>query len=230
MICAFIFARGGSKGIPKKNIKELGGTPLLCHSIRQAKAVSEIEQIFVSTDDPEIAWIADSEGAQIINRPEDLATDTANEWHAWQHAISVVEAKFPSFSTFVSLPATNPLREPQDIKRCISNLKGDVDIVVTVTKAHRNPYFNMIQFNNQGYAELIFQNSKVTRRQDAPRVYDMSTLAYVARPDYIRSNNSIFDGNVKALLFPKERSIDIDTELDFKFCEFIFQEQENDES
>ena len=141
---AFIFARGGSKGLPGKNIKDLGGLPLLAHGIRLAQAMDRVERVFVSTDDDQIAAVATQFGADVIDRPAALATDTASEWMAWQHAIEHVRALGLDFDVFLSLPATSPLRNAQDVGNCLDALQADIDIVITVTPSARSPYFNMI--------------------------------------------------------------------------------------
>ena len=106
----FIFARGGSKGIPKKNILPIAGLPLLVHSINLAKRLKEVDRIFVSTDCEEISEIAYDQNVEVIKRPLDLAQDDSSEWLAWQHAIKYVESFEEQFDRFLSLPATSPLR------------------------------------------------------------------------------------------------------------------------
>ncbi|MCG6364299.1 cytidylyltransferase domain-containing protein, partial [Vibrio fluvialis] len=116
---AFIFARGGSKGLPGKNIKPLAGKPLLHYSIDSALAAPSIEQVFVSTDDAEIAQVARNGGAIVIDRPAELADDASPEWLSWRHAIEWVRANYGDFDGFISLPATAPLRAVSDIESAI---------------------------------------------------------------------------------------------------------------
>jgi N-acylneuraminate cytidylyltransferase len=127
----------------------------------------------------------------------------------------------------ISLPPTAPLRWPQDIENCLDEFqKNEADVVITVTNAHRNPYFNMVKTNENGSFELVNQTkSKITRRQDAPKIYDVTTLCYVARPKFIMTHDSIFDGKVKAIEVPNQRSIDIDSLLDFEIAEYLFYKQ-----
>jgi N-acylneuraminate cytidylyltransferase len=181
---AFIFARGGSKGLPKKNILYLGGLPLIAHSILSAKKNLMIDDVFVSTDSNEIAEVAYSYKAKVIKRPKELAQDESSEWLAWIHAINFIHEQGYEFNKFISLPATAPLRVDEDISNCLLALKGDVDVVITVTPANRNPSFNMVKRDNKGISELIIK-SNLVRRQDAPLVYDMTTVAYVTTPKYI---------------------------------------------
>jgi N-acylneuraminate cytidylyltransferase len=218
---AFIFARGGSKGLPGKNIKELGGLPLLAHGIRLAQAIDRVEKVFVSTDDPQIAAVATQFGAEVIDRPTALATDTASEWMAWQHAINHVRAQGLDFDVFLSLPATSPLRNEQDVGNCLDALQADVDVVITVTPSARSPYFNMISTDSAGLAHIVLGTAKFQRRQDVPTVYDITTVAYVARPDFILTHERLFEGRVRPVVVPKERAVDIDDAYDFKLAQAL---------
>ena len=218
---AFIFARGDSKGVPGKNIRNLAGRPLLAYSIIMAQNIDEISRVFVSTDNQDIANIAIKYGAEIINRPVELAQDDSPEWLAWKHAIEWLENREEYFDCFVSLPATSPLRHESDVIGCLNLLDEKTDIVVTMTNASRSPHFNMVS-EKGGYVKLLVENeSEYSRRQDVPIVYDMTTVAYVTRPDFIKNNNKVFDGQVKASLVPKERAVDIDDEVDFKLAEML---------
>jgi N-acylneuraminate cytidylyltransferase len=125
---AFIFARGGSKGVPGKNIKEMCGKPLIAYSIEIAQEIDDIEKIFVSTEDDNIATVAKKYGAGIIPRPSNLAQDDSPEWLAWQHAIKWLVERGDYFDIFISLPTTSPLRNKNDITHCLAFLflKGDV--------------------------------------------------------------------------------------------------------
>lgn len=223
---AFVFARGGSKGLPGKNIKPLGGIPLIAHSIRTAQAVPGINAIYVSTDDPEIADTATRFGAHVIERPAELATDTAPEWLAWQHAIKTVQASDEMFDVFVSLPATSPLRLPSDVQSCLDLLDKDADGVITVTPAARSPYFNMVTRDSDGRSAVVLAATDIVRRQDAPDVYDMTTVAYVVRPDFILNHDRLFEGRIKSVVIPKERAVDIDDQWDFAFAEVLLRGQD----
>lgn len=218
---AFIFARGGSKGLPGKNIKRLGGIPLIAHGIRLAQAMERIERIFVSTDDAQIAAVARQFGADVIERPATLATDTASEWLAWQHAIQHVRALGLDFDVFLSLPATSPLRSALDVSQCLDALEEETDVVITVTPSARSPYFNMVVTNEAGLARVVLGTAALQRRQDAPPVYDITTVAYVARPDFILAHERLFDGRVRPVVVPKERAVDIDDEFDFKVAQAL---------
>lgn len=222
---AFIFARGGSKGLPGKNIRPLGGKPLIAWSIEQALAVQRIQRVIVSTDSEEIAAVAREYGADVpFIRPAELARDDSPEWLAWRHALNYQldrDGVLPQ--VMVSVPTTAPLRLPVDIENCLDEYeKGDADMVVTVTDSHRSPYFNMVKANADGTVSLVIPpQSAVARRQDAPIVYDMATVAYVARPEFIMTHSAIFEGRVRSVHVPTERAIDIDTLLDFQIAECL---------
>ena len=221
----YVFARGGSKGIPKKNIKFLIDKPLIAYSLLIASEIKSIDKFFVSTDCQEIKDVALEYGAEIIDRPLELAQDESPEWLAWQHAIDWTINKYGDFSKFISLPATAPLRSKNDIETCINALDSSTDIVVTITNAYRNPFFNMVKIDD-GYLKLVNeQNDKIYRRQDAPLVFDMTTIAYISKPKFILNNNSIWSGRVKGVPIPKERAIDIDDYYDFEIAEFLLKKR-----
>ena len=140
---AFVFARGGSKGLPGKNILKINGIPLLAYSIDIAQSINEIQKCFVSTDSEEIAEIAKNFGATVIKRPAELCDDNSPEWLSWQHAINWLEKRDDNFDVFISLPATSPLRNNNDISKCLASLDKKTDIVVGITESNRSPYYNM---------------------------------------------------------------------------------------
>lgn len=224
---AFIFARGGSKGLPQKNIKLLDGKPLIQYSIETAFATAGIEKVFVSTDDIAIASVARAAGAEIIERPAELATDTSPEWLSWRHAIEYARSLFGLFDVFVSLPATSPLRNETDVSAAIKQLiDSDADICISVTPANRSPYFNMVKKNADGSVELVNSTvSGIFRRQDAPEVFDITTVVYTAKPDFVLEKNRLFDGKVTSVLVPKVRAVDIDDIYDFMLAEAIVKER-----
>lgn len=222
---AFIFARGGSRGLPGKNIRPLGGKPLIAWSIEHALAVKRIERLIVSTDSEEIAAVARDYGAEVpFIRPAELARDDSPEWLAWRHALNYLQESDGVLpEAMVSVPATAPLRVPLDIENCLDEYeKGDADMVITVTDAHRSPYFNMVKTQVDGAVSLVIPPcSAITRRQDAPVVFDMATVAYVARPEFVMTRNATFEGRVRAVHVPAERAMDIDTLLDFQIAECL---------
>lgn len=226
-LTAFVFARGGSKGLPGKNIKSLAGKPLIGWSIEQALSVPKIGRVIVSTDSKEIAETALKFGAEVpFIRPAALAEDTSSEWDAWQHALTFLLENEGSMPTpFISVPTTSPLRSPSDIEDCLTLFEqGGIDVVVAVTEAHRNPWFNMVlEREDRTVVPVNNPDGAILRRQDAPPVSDMTTTAYVVDPTYIMTQKNIFAGKVRAVHVPRERSIDIDTPLDFDIAEFLMK-------
>lgn len=226
-ITAFIFARGGSKGVPGKNIRRLAGKPLIAWSIEQALAVKRVERVLVSTDSEEIAAVAREYGAEVpFIRPAELARDDSPEWLAWRHGLNFLKESGGSYpDALIVVPATAPLREVGDLERCLDEYeKGEVDIVITVTDAHRSPYFNMVRVNDDGTVCLVIPpGGAVVRRQDGPIVYDMTTVAYVAKPEFVMTRNGIFEGKVRSVHVPVERALDIDTPLDFSIAKYLIQ-------
>ena len=219
---AFVFARGGSKGVPGKNIRELAGKPLLAYSIDQAREIEAVDKIFVSTEDQTIASIARGYGVDVINRPEELARDNTPEWMAWMHAVKSLQKRNDCFDVFLSLPTTSPLRNSEDIREALKKLDKQTDMVLTMTPTTRSPWFNMVRTKKDGYIKLLVRNKKrIHRRQDAPDSFDLTTVAYVTRPEFILSHNSIFDGRVRAVEIPQDRALDIDTEHDMEIAEFL---------
>jgi CMP-N-acetylneuraminic acid synthetase len=227
---ALICARGGSKGLPGKNIKPLNGTPLIGWSIKIAKKVERVSRVIVSTDSEEIAKIALEYGAEVpFMRPQELALDDSSEWLVWRHAINYLESQHgEKIDSLVVLSVTAPLRSVGDVNSCIDVFeKGEVDSVITVSEANRNPYFNMVVNDNKGYSSLvILPDNKITRRQDSPKVFDMTTVAYVVNTDFIKTFNGIFDGKVRSVCIPTERAIDIDTMLDFRIAECLLLDRD----
>lgn len=223
---AFIFARGGSKGLPGKNIRTIGGKPMIAWSIEQALAVRRIERVIVSTDSDEIATISKQYGAEVpFIRPAHLATDSSPEVLSWRHGLEYLKETMGSMpEVMVSLPATAPLRSITDINNCLDEYEKNLsDVVITVSDSHRSPYFNMVRQNSDGTYGLVNPPaSAINRRQDTPVVYDMATVCYVVNSEFIMSHDSIFEGRVRAMHVPIDRAIDVDTLLDFQIAEMLF--------
>jgi CMP-N-acetylneuraminic acid synthetase len=221
---AFIFARGGSKEVPKKNIKKLFKKPLIYYSIKAAKKTSDIHNCFVSTDSYEIANIAKKLGSIVIMRPEYLAQDSSPEWKSWRHAIKWVNDKYGNFDRFVSLPATSPFRSTIDIKKCLRALNKKTDIVLSITKAKRSPWFNMVKTTKSGYLKLVNNNQKkIARRQDSIKIFDVTTVCYVSRPNFILKKKNLWQGKVRGVIIPEKRAMDIDSKFDFEIAELLMK-------
>jgi N-acylneuraminate cytidylyltransferase len=229
-IVAFVFARGGSKGLPRKNLRPLAGVSLLARAIRCAKAVKGVQRVVVSTDDEEIAEAARAEGADVpFMRPAELSSDTAREWQAWRHAVDFVENQpgAKPIDIFVSVPTVVPLRTPEDVARAIALYrKGNCDIVFSVTPSAANPYYNMVEIDdNTGSAALSKPPEAILHgRQKAPHVYDVVAAVYVTTPAFIRQSDSIWGGRNATIEIPRERAVDIDTIVDFKLAEALLEQ------
>ena len=211
--------------MPGKNLKILDGDPLIVRAIKQIKQIDRIDRILVSTDSRGIAEVAISAGAEVpFMRPSELAEDDSPEWEGWRHAVTYlkeVQGNCPDLLMVV--PPTAPLRSKDDLESILDEYeRGQADIVITVTDAHRSPYFNQVKIGDLGLAALaIHPKTSITRRQDTPEIFDVTTVAYVARPEFIMEKEGIFEGNVRTVFVPKERALDIDTDLDFRLAEFF---------
>lgn len=223
-ITALICARGGSKGLENKNIKLFCGKPLIAYSIDMALSLPFVEKVDVSTDDKTIATIAATHGASIpFIRPKNLATDNAKELDVWRHYLDQTEKFGQKVENLLVLPVTSPLRRKSDVLACIEAFEeSKCDGAVCVTESYRNPEFNMIKFSSDRHVELAIQGqSNYSRRQDAPRYYDLTTICYIFRADFIKKTNHILDGHVKGVTVPRETAVDIDDENDFLWAEFL---------
>ena len=226
---AFIFARGGSKGVLGKNIRLLAGKPMLAYAIETALNSQYVERVIVSTDIAEIAETAKKYGAEVpFMRPADLAGDASPEWLAWQHAITNTREIYGADACpiFISTPAPSPFRIVEDIDVTVEKLleNADTDIVITTTTSHANPYFTMATKDEQGFLSIACKpEGKVMRRQDAPKVFDIVGLVYAARPEFILEKGGLWEGRVQSIDIPQERSLDIDTEYDFLIADLLMR-------
>jgi N,N'-diacetyl-8-epilegionaminate cytidylyltransferase len=224
-VVAFVFARGGSKGLPRKNLRTLAGRPLIAHAVEVGRACPSVDRVIVSTDDDELAAAARHAGAEVPwMRPAALASDEAPEWLAWRHAVEAVRGAGDPVDVLVSLPATAPLRTVADVEACLEVYRNQpCDAVVTVRAAERNPWFNMVRLDEQGFATTLMGDAgAVARRQDAPSVYDLTTVCYVAGADYVLDAPSLLSGQVRVREVPRQRSLDIDDAFDLTLAELLY--------
>ena len=220
---AFIFARGGSKGVKNKNIRLVGGKPLIAHSIACALASRHVSRVIVSTDSEEIAKVAGQYGGEALMRPAQLAADDSPEILAWRHAIeSFPEVFSGQESLFISLPATSPLRSPADVDAAVERFrKKDCDIVFGISPSQRNPYLNMVTIGEDDLIRIAISGSSAVRRQDVPDVYDITTCVYVTSPAYVQTCGRLIEGRVGHIRIPVERALDIDTEFDLHVADLM---------
>ena len=217
-------ARGGSKGIPGKNVKPFCGRPLVCRAVDQAlECAGPDDVVFVSTDDTAIARAALSCGDVVpFMRPESLATDTASTYDVIMHALSEFGQRGHTFSRVVLLQPTSPLRDTEDIRNALGLWKPDIDMVVSVCEARTNPYYNAFETSPDGTLHISKGDGKYTRRQDAPKVWEYNGAVYVMSTDALhRSPMSAFRKIIPSPM-DASRSVDLDTPLDWLVAETLF--------
>lgn len=217
-------ARGGSKGIPRKNIKLLAGRPLIAYSIETARQTgSDDRHIILSTDDDEIAEIASGQGLPVpYRRPAQLATDTAGSREVILDAMSWADSQKIGYDCVVLLQPTSPLRDISDVTRALSLYSCDIDMVVSVSPASSNPYYDCFEVDKDtGFLHISKGDGLYTRRQDAPEAWQYNGAVYVINPESIREKAfGAFSRRIPVEM-PRERSIDIDTPTDWIVAEAI---------
>ncbi len=218
---ATICARGGSTGLPGKNIRPLRGKPLIAHTIEQALAAPDIDRVFVSTDSEEIAAVARDYGAEVpFLRPDHLATASAAKLPVIAHLIEMLEADGLVIGRIVDLDPTSPLRSQSDIAECLVLLDHETDCVITGYPAEKNPYFNMVELDCQGFAQLSKTVAGgVVARQQAPAVYAMNASIYLWWRETF--DKGIWGARTRVHVMPRDRSIDVDSLVDFHLVELL---------
>src|SRR3569833_4004504 len=220
-----ICARGGSQGEKGKNTRALAGKPLIVHSIEQAHASGLFDVLAVSSDSPTILEIAaQAKVDHLIRRPDELATDQAPKLPVIRHCVAEVQRLTgKKYTTLVDLDATSPLRLPEDIRGAVMLLESSgAGNVITAMPARRSPYFNLVELDAAGVVGLSKPpQTPIVRRQDAPKCYDMNASVYVWTQQCLFSSDTIFNSDARLYVMPEERSIDIDSEIDFQFVDFL---------
>lgn len=223
-ILAVIPARGGSKGIPRKNIHLLLGKPLIAYSIHAALQSHTIQKTVVSTDDECIARIARHYGAEVpFLRPPHLSTDTATSVAVVQHAVRYLsDTNENPADIIVCLQPTSPLRSAEDIDQAVTLcLSTGADSVVSLCPAEHHPYWMKQVVGNRVYPLMEVDDEKYPRRQDLPPVYQLNGAIYVTRRKILLEEERLLGANTLAYVMPRERSVDIDTHIDLKLAELI---------
>ena len=223
-ILCTICARAGSKGVANKNLRLINGLPLIAYSLQQAVETELFSQIAVSSDSSEIRTTAMAHGATfVVDRPTQMASDTAPKLPAIRHCVETTEKEFGQFDIIIDLDATAPLRIAADIIGSLELLTAtNADNVITGTPAHRSPYFNLVEQDENGIVQLSKPlKDAVTRRQDSPKCFDMNASIYVWRRDALLNNSSLFVSSTRLFEMPRERSLDIDSEADFEMVEWM---------
>jgi CMP-N,N'-diacetyllegionaminic acid synthase len=226
-ILGTICARGGSKGVPNKNIRDLGGKPLIYYTISVMKKWGQASRIITSTDSPEIARIANEYGAETpFLRPKELANDTAPKLPVIQHALQYCEEHHKTkYDVVVDLDPTAPLRTVEDLDKALEKfIQTRAQVLYSVTVAKKNPYFNMVELDYNGNAHLSKRlETEFYRRQDAPIVYEINGSIYIFDRDYLLDAKSLHCEREKVYVMDEISSVDIDREIDFKFVEFLIE-------
>jgi CMP-N,N'-diacetyllegionaminic acid synthase len=222
-----ICARGGSKGVSNKNIRMINGKPLIAYTIEQAKQSALFDHIVVSTDSDEIIEVATKYGAEVFfKRDPQMASDTAGKLQVIKDAFIRSEKHYDKeYKYLVDLDATAPLRSVDDIRLSFEQfLTNDNSNLITAMQSRRSPYFNLVEVGTDGRVALSkkLENS-ITRRQDVPKSYDMNASIYIWKRDIVLSSDTLFLESTGLYVMPEERSIDIDTQLDFDFVEFLMR-------
>lgn len=229
-ICT-ICARGGSKGVKNKNIRNLAGKPLLVYTLEQARDSELFSLIAVSSDSMEILEVARKHGADmLVKRPPELATDNSAKLPAIQHCVEEAEHSIgEKFHIVVDLDVTSPLRTPDDIRGAVSMLEtGNVSNVITAAPARRSPYFNLVELGEGGVVTLSKPcEVPIVRRQDSPKCFDMNASIYAWQRSALFDCPSVFNAGTRLFVMPEDRSVDIDSELDFEFVEFLMSRRGN---
>jgi len=227
MIIGHIGARGGSKGVPGKNFRDMHGKPLIDWSLDQLFEAPQIDHVVVSSDDPAIYEHGLKRGGLDIGpRPAHLATDGAGKFHVWQHALDEVEKRVGPVDTFVDLDCTSPLRLQEDLDGALALYEAEKpDMVMSCAESRKNPYFNILELNDGKLGVSKPLPGGVLARQNAPKVYDHVGLVYVLRAGYLKEANALFDGRVIPYEVPNERGLDVDSPFDWDVVEYLLGKQ-----
>ena len=227
---ATICARGGSQGVPGKNIRALCGKPLIVHTIEQALGCERLDAVYVSTDSEAIAEVARGAGAIVpYMRPAELATASAPKIPVIAHLVEHLEGEGERIERIVDLDPTSPLRDLADIDACIALLDDATDVVITAYESDKNPYFNMVERRVDGTVGLVKPPAaEIAGRQSAPKVYSMNASIYVWHRHTLAKG--LWNGRTRLHVMPRERSIDIDSEVDFRLVELLMNTRKSSPS
>lgn len=217
-------ARGGSKGVINKNKRLLNGKPLITYTIEETLKITTKDHICLSTDDQEIIEIGTQLGLSIpFVRPAYLSQDDSSSRDVLLHAVDFYKSKGIQYETVVMLQPTSPLRKSQDIEGALNVFSDQIDAVVSVTQTKSNPYFVLFEENEQGRLEKS-KKGFFQRRQDCPEVFELNGAIYVININSLRKSEITLMDHLVKYEMPKERSIDIDTELDFRIASLVINE------
>lgn len=225
-ILYIIPARAGSKGLPGKNTKILGGKPLIAHSIAFAlHNIKEGDELCISTDDQNVIKIAQDLGVNVpFIRPDELSSDTATSYDVIMHALRYYDGNGKNFDAILLLQPTSPFRNQQDFENLISNYADDIEMVVSVKNTKENPYFTLFEEDESGFLNKS-KNGNFERRQDCPKVFAYNGSMYLMQINALKNKTISEFTKIKKIVMPEERSIDIDTMADWTLAEFYLDKQ-----
>lgn len=226
-ILIIIPARGGSKGIPGKNIKLLGGKPLIDYSIDVARTLVPDEHICVTTDSDDIIRVVEDYGLQVpFKRPTELATDTCGSNEVILHAVQYYQERGFSPKIVLLLQPTSPFRKPEHLVEVVSLYDDSLDMVVSVKEAESNPYYNCFEEDRNGYLQVSKSTEMpIERRQDAPKVWEYNGSIYVINPKVLMEKGMGAFVKVRKYEMDALYSVDLDTIFDWKIAELLLQEK-----
>ncbi len=217
-------ARGGSKGIPGKNIKPLAGKPLISYTIDVARELAPDCDICVTTDDADIISTVEAMDLKVpFVRPAELATDHSGTYEVLIHALDFYESQGIHYDTLVLLQPTSPLRTADDVRSCLQLYTPEIDMVVSVMHAATNPYYNAFETDENGFLHISKGDGKYTRRQDAPKVWEYNGAVYVINTASLRKMKLGEFTRRKMYEMSRERSIDLDTPTDWLIAETLIR-------
>ena len=218
-------ARGGSKGIPHKNIKELGGKPLICYAIDVARTVVDDVDICVTTDDQDIIDVVEHYGLKVpFVRPTYLASDTVGTYEVLLHAFKHYENQGRIYDAIILLQPTSPFRRMEDVVGAMNLFTPDIDMVVSVKEAVANPYYNCFE-ETDGYLHLSKGDGRYVRRQDVPKAWEYNGAVYVINPQSLKDSRLSEFKKIRKYEMDTLHSVDLDSPLDWKFAELIIKEK-----
>ena len=217
-------ARGGSKGIPGKNIKPLAGKPLISYTIDVARELAPDCDICVTTDDADIISTVEAMNLKVpFVRPAELATDHSGTYEVLIHALDFYESQGIHYDTLVLLQPTSPLRTADDVRSCLQLYTPEIDMVVSVMQAATNPYYNAFETDENGFLHISKGDGKYTRRQDAPKVWEYNGAVYVINTASLRKMKLGEFTRRRMYEMSRERSIDLDTPTDWLIAETLIK-------
>ena len=219
-------ARGGSKGIPHKNIKPLNGKPLICYSIDVARQFTSNEHICVTTEDDEIIKVVEDYGLRVpFKRPDELATDHCGSNEVIQHAYQFYANNGKQYNTILLLQPTSPFRKVEFLKEAVALYDDTIDMVTSVKLSSCNPYYDGFEENEEGLLRISKGDGTIERRQDAPNVWQQNGSIYVINPKSLMEKGMAHFARIRKYAMSELYSVDIDNPFDWKVAELVINEK-----